>query len=126
MKAPRGNETILLTEDEPAVRALARHILTAYGYKVLEADHGKAALHVAEECGGPIHLLVTDIIMPGMSGPQLTDRLCAARCGLKVLYLSGHTDSAIRQSVLQSDAAFLQKPFTPTALAQKVREVLDR
>jgi PAS domain S-box-containing protein len=126
VKAPRGSETILLTEDEPAVRALARHVLTTHGYTVLEADHGKAALHVAEECRGPIHLLVTDVIMPGMSGPQLTDRLSAERTGLKVLYLSGHTDSAIRQAVLKADAAFLQKPFTPTALAQKVREVLDR
>jgi PAS domain S-box-containing protein len=126
-KAPVGTETILVAEDEAAVRALARHVLKMHGYTVLEAGHGREALRVAAEHAGPIHLLVTDVIMPGMGGRQLTDQLAAIRPETKVLYLSGYTDDAVvRHGVLQAEAAFLQKPFSPTALALKVREVLDK
>jgi PAS domain S-box-containing protein len=122
----RGNETILLAEDEPAVRALTRHVLQMHGYTVLEAGQSDKALHIAEEYKGKIHLLVTDVVMPVMSGRQLAERLAAIRPGLRVLYLSGYTDdSVVRHGVLQAETAFLQKPFTPTSLATKVRAVLD-
>jgi|SRR5579885_2042090 len=121
-----GTETILLTEDEPAVLALARHVLEMHGYTVLEASNPEKAIRIAEAHKGTIHLLVTDVVMPALSGRQLVERLAALRPGMKVLYLSGYTDDAVvRHGVLQEQTAFLQKPFTTRALAQKVREVLD-
>jgi CheY-like chemotaxis protein len=124
---PRGTETILLVEDEPALLALSRHLLSAQGYTVLEAGCGEKATRAAKQYEGTIHLLVTDVVMPGLSGRQVAERITALRPGVRVLFLSGYTDDAvIRHGVLQAESAFLQKPYTPAALAQKVREVLDQ
>jgi PAS domain S-box-containing protein len=124
--APHGSETVLLVEDEPAVRGLARDILHQQGYTVLEAADGDEALRVGRDHGGPIHLLVTDVVMPQMGGRELADRLQAGRREVKVLYVSGYTDDAIlHQGVSETGTAFLPKPFTASALAHKVREVLD-
>ncbi len=124
---PRGSETVLLVEDEDAVRALAGHVLRSCGYAVLEAADGRQAVQVAEKHRGPIDLLVSDVVMPHLGGRQLAERLVAGRPGLKVLFLSGYTDDAVvRHGVLGADYAFLQKPFTTAGLAQKVREVLDQ
>jgi PAS domain S-box-containing protein len=124
---PRGSETVLLAEDEGVVRALARQVLESHGYTVLEAGDGRQALNLAGLHAGPVHLLVTDLVMPGAGGREVAERLRAQRPGLKVLYLSGYTDDAVvRHGVLEAEADFLQKPFTPAALARKVREVLSR
>jgi two-component system, cell cycle sensor histidine kinase and response regulator CckA len=124
---PHGDETILLVEDNPGVRALTRHALQTCGYAVLEASHGKEALHLASTHAGSIHLLVTDVVMPDIGGRAVAERVVTIKPGIKVLYLSGYTDDAVvRHGVLQSETAFLQKPFTPSSLAQKVRSVLDR
>jgi PAS domain S-box-containing protein len=122
--APRGDETVLLAEDEPGVRALARRTLLSHGYRVLEAGNGPEALEVAAGYPGEIHLLLTDVVMPGLSGRQVAERL--RRRGTRVLYLSGYADDAVvRHGVIEGGANFLQKPFTPHTLARKVREVLD-
>jgi PAS domain S-box-containing protein len=124
--APLGSETVLLVEDEPEVRGLARDILRQQGYTVLEAADGDEALRLGRTHDGPIHLLVTDVVMPQMGGRALADRLRAGRPETKVLYVSGYTDDAIlRQGVSETGTAFLAKPFTAAALAHKVRQVLD-
>ncbi len=122
----RGKETVLLVEDEPGVRGLVHQTLKLHGYTVLEARHGIEALLTGAKHMGPIHLLLTDVVMPQMSGPEVAERLAAVRPGLKVLYMSGYPDHPIfSQTGVAAHAAFLQKPFTPNVLAQKVREVLD-
>jgi PAS domain S-box-containing protein len=124
--APHGSETVLLVEDEPEVRGLARDILHQQGYTVLEAADGDEALELGRDHAGPIHLLVTDVVMPQMGGRELAARLQAGRHEIKVLYVSGYTDDAIlHQGVSETGTAFLPKPFTASALAHKVREVLD-
>jgi two-component system cell cycle sensor histidine kinase/response regulator CckA len=124
--APGGNETILLVEDEDAVRALVRIVLQGGGYHVLEAADGDEALRVAQQQQGPIHLLVSDVVMPGLGGRQLSERLLALYPRMKVLFLSGYTDDAVvRHGILQEKVDFLQKPFSTNTLAEKVREVLD-
>ncbi|MDH7474220.1 MAG: response regulator, partial [Anaerolineae bacterium] len=123
----KGQETILLVEDAEPVRDMARRILAYKGYTVLEACDGEEALRLSAAYEGPIHLLVTDVVMPGgMSGRQLAERLSATRPEMRVLYMSGYTDNAIvHHGLLEPGIAFLQKPFTPDTLALKVREALD-
>jgi signal transduction histidine kinase len=123
---PQGKETVLLVEDEPEVRWLVRDMLQHLGYTVLEARHGIEAQVLSIQHQGPIHLLITDVVMPQMSGREIAEQLRFEHPETKVLYMSGYTDDAVvRHGVLAAEIAFLQKPFTPEALARKVREVLD-
>ena len=123
----RGTETVMLVEDAEHVRSLARLALEKKGYKVLEAGHPHEALRMLETFPDPVHILVTDVVMPTMSGRQLAERLAADWPGMKVLFISGYTDDAVmRHGILVEGTPFLQKPFTPDALAEKVREVLDQ
>ena len=123
---PGGSETVFVVEDDAAVRHLARLTLQRNGYRVLEAGSPREALAIAGASTEPIHLLLSDVIMPDSEGPPLIDRLRTGRPGLQVLYMSGYTDDRIAtHGVLDEGTPFLHKPFTPVALAQKVREVLD-
>ena len=125
-EALKGSETILLVEDEEQVRRLACEILQASGYTILEASGGLDALQVCETNHGGIQLMVTDVVMPGMSGRELADELSTVRPEMKVLYVSGYTEDAIGEyGVLEEGVNFLQKPFRPSDLARKVRDVLD-
>ena len=122
---PRGSEVVLLVEDEKGVRELAREYLEMSGYTVLEAENGHTALELAAMHAGPIHLLMTDVVMPGISGRELADRVAQIRPGIKILYMSGYTDQAVvHHGILETDAALLQKPFTLATLAAKLREIL--
>jgi len=122
----RGTEVILLAEDDEKVRNLVRDVLAAYGYRVLEAEDGSMTLSVSAHHEGPIHLLLTDVVMPKMSGRELADRLAESRPEIKVLYMSGYTDeSIVHHGVLDAGIPFIQKPFEPEALVRKVRELLD-
>jgi two-component system cell cycle sensor histidine kinase/response regulator CckA len=124
--ATAGTETILLVEDEDAVRAVVRESLRRQGYAVLEAPNAEAALEISAGFGGHIELLLTDVVMPGLSGRALADRLVVERPDTKVLYMSGYTDDAIvRHGVLEPGLNYLQKPFTPDVLTHRVREVLN-
>jgi two-component system, cell cycle sensor histidine kinase and response regulator CckA len=121
-----GTETILLVEDADALRKLARSFLVDHGFQVIVASNGEEAIHVAERHGRPIDLLVTDVVMPGMNGRALADRLLAKQPKLKVLYISGYTDSFIAgHGVLEEGTFLLHKPFTEEVLVRKVRDVLD-
>ena len=125
-RAPGGTETVLLVEDAAAVRAVAKQVLERLGYTVLEAPNGQVALHLAQQHRGEIHMLLTDVVMPGMSGREVAERLARARSGIKLLFASGYTDdSIVRHGILESGTAYLQKPVSPESLARKVREVLD-
>jgi two-component system cell cycle sensor histidine kinase/response regulator CckA len=122
----RGAETILLVEDDDQVRAIARVILRKHGYEVIEARHAGEALLLCEQHPGTIHLLLSDVVMPQMSGPELAKRLANVRPEMKLICISGYTDdSVLRHGVLDVQIAYLQKPITPETLARKVREVLD-
>jgi PAS domain S-box-containing protein len=122
----RGAETILLVEDDDQVRAIARVILRKHGYEVIEARHAGEALLLCEQHPGTIHLLLSDVVMPQMSGPELAKRLADVRPEMKLICISGYTDdSVLRHGVLDVQIAYLQKPITPETLARKVREVLD-
>jgi DNA-binding NtrC family response regulator len=122
----RGTETVLVVEDDSAVRLLARVTLQRNGYHVLEAGNPQEAVRIANDYTNPIHILLTDVIMPESEGAPLVSRLRVSRPELPVLYMSGYTDDAIvHHGVLEDGIPFLQKPFTPHGLANKVREVLD-
>jgi len=122
----RGTETVLVVEDEPAVLSLSRRALEAQGYVVLAASDAASALRVVERHGGMIHLLLTDVVMPGLSGRELADQLAGQRPGIRVLYMSGYPgDAVVQHGTLPSGSAFLQKPFSPDGLARKVRDLLD-
>jgi two-component system, cell cycle sensor histidine kinase and response regulator CckA len=122
----RGTETVLLVEDEDQVRAIVQSILRRQGYRVISARNAGEALLLCEKHEGPIDLLLTDVVMPRMSGPELAKRLSETRPRMKVLCMSGYTDdSIVRHGVLETGVAFLQKPVTPASLATRVREVLD-
>jgi CheY-like chemotaxis protein len=121
-----AGETILVAEDQPEVRTLATKVLRRSGYKVLEARSGVEALQMVIDYPDRIHLVMTDVIMPVMSGRELVAEIHAVRPEIRVLYASGYTDDAIvRHGMLDPGLAFLQKPFTPDSLLKKVREVLD-
>ncbi len=126
--SPRGSETVLLVEDESSVRDLANRLLRQQGYRVLEAAHGEEALRLAQDSAGQkIHLLLTDVVLPQMSGKELADQLKTFRPDLKVLYMSGYTDfTVVHQGALTPGTHFLQKPFSLETLSQKVREALDK
>jgi len=126
-EVPRGSETILVVEDEEVVRKLAVRLLKKQGYKVLEAPDGGQAFILCEKYQDPIHLILTDVVMPGMSGRELVERLQRIHPEVRVLYMSGYTDNVIlHHGILEEGVAFIQKPFTLETLARKVREVLDR
>jgi two-component system cell cycle sensor histidine kinase/response regulator CckA len=123
---PHGSETVLLVEDAESLRELNHELLEGLGYTVLQAGYGAEALIVAGEHQGPIHILLTDVVMPGMSGRELAEQLALTRAETKVLYMSGYTDNVIiHHGILKAGIAFLQKPFTQESLAQKLREVLE-
>jgi CheY-like chemotaxis protein len=125
VSAMGGNETVLVVEDQPEVRGYATAALRAYGYQVIEAASAAEALLVWEREGERIALILTDVVMPSLSGRELADRLKERRPGIKVLFMSGYTDDTIvHHGVLEKDAEFIQKPFSPGQLAIKVREVL--
>ncbi len=122
----QGSEVVLVVEDEPGVRELICEILSHNGYRILEACDGEHALRASRQHDGTIHLMVTDVVMPGMSGPELADRMRSERSDMKVLFMSGYTDKAIvHHGILDPGVLFLQKPFSPHALTRKLREVLD-
>ncbi len=122
----RGTETVLVVEDEASVRALTSRILRGHGYRVLHAANGIEALEIAQKYEGAIHLLITDVVMPGMGGKALVSQLKTIRPETKVLYVSGYTDNAIvHHGILDSGVAFLQKPFTVDGLVRKARAVMD-
>ena len=121
-----GRETILLVEDEPAVRGLVHETLRLHGYTVLEARHGIEALMTVAKHTGPIHLLLTDVVMPQMSGPEVAEKLHSIRPETKVLYMSGYPDHPVfDHGGVSRETSFLPKPFTPNVLVKKVRDVLD-
>ena len=124
--ASRGAETVLIVEDDDAVRGVVRLALTMQGFTVLEADGGAAAVRVADAHAGEIDLLVSDVVMPGMGGRQVLETIRQRRPAVRALFMSGYTDDAIlRHGVVESSDAFIQKPFTPLSLARRVRQVLD-
>jgi CheY-like chemotaxis protein len=120
-------ETVLIAEDEPLVRLLTKKVLEQAGYRVLVAGSGAEALEIAGAFTDPIDLLLTDVVMPKMDGRELAHELGNTRPGIHVLFMSGYSQEAVeRHGVLDADTALIQKPFTPAALATKVREVLNR
>jgi two-component system, cell cycle sensor histidine kinase and response regulator CckA len=123
---PRGDETILLVEDDHAVRSVAERALVRFGYRVLSAARGEDAVRIAEEHEETIDLLLTDIMMPGMNGVEVAGAVIRERPGILVFFMSGYADQdLVRQGLLEPGTHFLQKPFTPQELAQRIRDILD-
>ncbi|HVJ14483.1 MAG TPA: response regulator, partial [Polyangiaceae bacterium] len=120
-----GSETILFVEDDPAVRRIGVKILAEREYRILEAGGGPEALQLAAEFRAPIHLLVTDVVMPGMSGTELAQKLIELRPELRVLYTSGYTNDEVARRALEPKAAFLGKPYVGETLLESVRDLLD-
>jgi two-component system, cell cycle sensor histidine kinase and response regulator CckA len=121
-----GTETLLLVENEPAVRNLLQMALRRKGYTVLVAESGRAALDLVRSHAGTIDLLITDVVMPDMNGPELVSRFVTIRPETQALFMSGYMDDAFSDhGILSADINFIQKPFSPRAIAQKVREILD-
>jgi two-component system cell cycle sensor histidine kinase/response regulator CckA len=124
---PCGSEIVLLVEDEDPVRSLVRGVLRSCGYTVLEARNAAEAVRISNDFGGVIDILLTDVVMPEVSGRELADQLRQTRRDMRLLYMSGYTeDMIVHHGVRTSDAGFLQKPFTPELLLRKMRESLDR
>lgn len=122
----RGTETILLVEDEEPLRKVIIELLTQIGYNVLSAANGKEAVEVAQTYPGTIHLLITDVIMPEIAGPELAKELCATRSDMKVIYISGYADGSLApEGVLNPGTVLVSKPFSVRTLSAKMREVLD-
>jgi two-component system cell cycle sensor histidine kinase/response regulator CckA len=127
MKLQGGAETVLIVEDEESILNLSKEMLEMLGYKVLAVNETDQALRLAREYNGNIDLLLTDVMMPGMNGKELSDRIIAFKPGLKRLYMSGYTSDVIaRQGILEEDIQFIPKPFSFTDLASKVRETLGQ
>ena len=125
-EVPGGNETILVVEDDGHMRDLIRHVLQDQGYETLVAGNGQQALEALAAHAGTVHLLLADVVLPGMSGKGVAERVASIRPGVRVLFMSGYTDEEIaHHGVLDEGVAFLPKPFTPTDLARKVRAVLE-
>jgi len=120
-----GSETILVVEDDDSLRAVVRTILRRAGYTAVEAQNGGEALLVCEEHPAPIHLLLTDIVMPRMNGPRLAERLANLRPQMRVMFMSGSDEALELHGLIEAGAAFLRKPITPDSLLRKVRGVLD-
>lgn len=121
-----GTETILLVEDEEPLRKVIIELLTQIGYRVLAASNGKEAMRIAETYSDKIHLLISDVIMPGIAGPELARTLCRRRSDMKVIYISGFTDDSLApQGVLEPGTVLVNKPFSIRVLSAKMREVLD-
>jgi DNA-binding response OmpR family regulator len=126
MPETRGQETVLVVEDEPQIRELVKILLTSRGYSVLSVEDVSQAVSVSEQHEGPIHLLLTDVVLPGISGREVAKQITAHRPETKVLFTSGYTANAIvHHGVLDAGLHFLQKPFTMATLSEKVRAVLD-
>lgn len=119
------SKTVLLVEDDPMVREVTRDLLRSAGFKVLEADHVHNALQLSERHEGPIDLLLTDVMMPGMGGRNVANELLVVRPGMKVLFMSGYTAELLSQQGVSVGKALLRKPFTPQELTEKVREALE-
>jgi two-component system cell cycle sensor histidine kinase/response regulator CckA len=124
---PHGSETVLLVEDDAPVRVLTLRLLQRHGYSVLQADSGAGAIEISSRHTGPIHLLLADVVMPGISGPELARQLQSGRPELRALFMSGYADEfVIREGIVQDGVNLLKKPFSMEGLTTRVREILDR
>lgn len=126
VETQKGRETILLVEDEPMVRKLVKQVLEMSGYRVLEAAEGRQALEQCARYEGPIHLLLTDVVLPGINGRELAESVAELRPGVRVLWMTGYTDDHVLKRGIPPGADLLHKPFNPLDLTERVRALLDR